>query len=117
MRPIVCTTILRATIAILPRRSMTTSLSPLFYSNSNNLQTGGGGSCSSNTTFTKPKVFNSNITGSGSDPTSQLTFEQKKEVNEHNRHFAGIHDRRNLDLSGNLDHRFWKSKYMGPYLG
>jgi hypothetical protein len=36
----------------------------------------------------KPKVYNSNITGSGSDPRSQLTTAQNQEVDEHNRHFT-----------------------------
>ncbi|EXU95308.1 hypothetical protein X797_011635 [Metarhizium robertsii] len=100
MCPTVCNTIFRATIIIIPRRFFTTSLSPLSYSTSNNIQTGDGGSSSSDTAFTKPKVYNSNITGSGLDPRSQLTIEQQEEVNEHNRHFAKTHGRKIFDKFG-----------------
>jgi hypothetical protein len=36
----------------------------------------------------KPKVYSSDITGSGSDPRSQLTTAQNQEVDEHNRRFT-----------------------------
>jgi hypothetical protein len=113
MRPTVCNIIIRATIPILPRRSITTSLSPLSYLSSNKLQTDDGGSTSSNTAFTKPKVYNSNVTGSGSDPRSQLTIEQKKEVNEHNRHFAKIHRQKSLGLSDKFGREVLKGQLYG----
>lgn len=82
-------TLVRATVRAVPGRSMTTSLPLLSYFSSKNLHIGEeGGSSPKAAAWPKPKVHNSNITGSGSDPRSQLTTEQNKEVDDHNRHFT-----------------------------
>ncbi|OAQ62587.1 hypothetical protein VFPBJ_11389 [Purpureocillium lilacinum] len=63
------------------------------------------GSGSPPRTSVKPKVYNSNIWGSGSDPGSQLTKDQKEEVDEHNRYFAKKQSSGNKEK---VDDKFWK---------
>lgn len=105
-------TVLRATAPTLPRRFITTSSSLLSSSSSSNLPTGDGGSSSPHARA-KPKVYNSNISGSGSDPASQLTVEQKKEVDEHNRHFAKKQSLGKTSLGEKVDDKFWKGTSKG----
>lgn len=112
-------TVLRATAPTLPRRFITTS-SSLLSSSSSNLPTAntntnptGDGGSSSPHARAKPKVYNSNISGSGSDPASQLTVEQKKEVDEHNRHFAKKQSLGKTSLGEKVDDRFWKGTSKG----
>ncbi|KJZ69677.1 hypothetical protein HIM_10924 [Hirsutella minnesotensis 3608] len=78
-------------------------------------RTGGGQplASSSPNAPAKPKVYNSNISGSGSDPANQLTDEQKKEVDEHNRHFAQEHGHRKTPPGEKVDDRFWKGSSKG----
>lgn len=88
MRPAL-STLLRTTVPALAGRSMTTSLSLLSRtSNKNLLVRKGGSSAPKVAAMPWPKVYNSDIRGSGSDPRSQLTATQNKEVDEHNRHFT-----------------------------
>ncbi|KAK4071559.1 hypothetical protein Purlil1_13384 [Purpureocillium lilacinum] len=115
MRPTL-STVLRATGLSLPCRSITTS-SILSSPSSRNLPTAntninatGDGVSSSPNARVKPKVYNSNIWGSGSDPGSQLTKEQKGEVDEHNRYFAKKKSPRNKEK---VDHKFWKGAHKG----
>ncbi|UNI16729.1 hypothetical protein JDV02_003140 [Purpureocillium takamizusanense] len=109
MRPTV-SAVLRAIAPSLRSRSITTS-SILSSPSSKNAQTANTtidsanrGSSSIPRASVKPKVYNSNIWGSGSDPGSQLTKDQKEE-DEHNRYFA------KNQRSGNkekVDDNFWK---------
>ena len=71
--------------------------------------TSGEGSSLHNTHI-KPKVFNSDITGSGLDPEGQLTDEQKKEVTEHNSTFPKNSIPRKEEK---VDNRFWHSRSKG----
>ncbi|RFU77537.1 umta methyltransferase [Trichoderma arundinaceum] len=82
-------TLVRATVPAIPGHSMTTS-SPIFsYFSSKDSPVGKEGRSSPKAAVKpKPQVYNSNITGSGSDPRSQLTTAQNQEVDEHNRHFT-----------------------------
>ncbi|KND89984.1 hypothetical protein TOPH_05309 [Tolypocladium ophioglossoides CBS 100239] len=71
-------------------------------------RTGGGsalGSSSPNAPA-RPKVFNSNV--SGSEPAKDLTEEQKEEVDEHNRQFAKKHDHGQTAPGDKVDEKFWK---------
>ncbi|GJN78716.1 hypothetical protein PLIIFM63780_002225 [Purpureocillium lilacinum] len=115
MRPTL-SAILRATAPSLSCRSMTTSSLLSFPSrgnlptaNTNINATGDGGSSSPNARV-KPKVYNSNIWGSGSDPGSQLTDEQKEEVDEHNRNFTKKQSPENKEK---VDDKFWKGASKG----
>ncbi|KID83791.1 hypothetical protein MGU_08982 [Metarhizium guizhouense ARSEF 977] len=86
-------TLARHTLSTLHGRSMTTSIPRLSRTSKNNLPVRDGESSSPKAPAARPKptVYNSNITGSGSDPRRQLTGEQNKEVDEHNRHFTKKH--------------------------
>ncbi|KAK9443868.1 hypothetical protein VB005_02393 [Metarhizium brunneum] len=86
-------TLVRHTLPTLHGRSMTTSISRLSRTSKKDLPVRDGESSSPKAPAARPKptVYNSNITGSGSDPRSQLTAEQNKEVDEHNRHFTKKH--------------------------
>ncbi|UNI14811.1 hypothetical protein JDV02_001405 [Purpureocillium takamizusanense] len=102
---------LRAIAPSLRSRSITTS-SILSSPSSKNAQTANTtidsanrGSSSIPRASVKPKVYNSNIWGSGSDPGSQLTKDQKEEVDEHNRYFAKNQSSGNKEK---VDDNFWK---------
>ncbi|GJN67158.1 hypothetical protein PLICBS_001182 [Purpureocillium lilacinum] len=102
--------VLRAIVPGLRCRSITTS-SLLSSPSSRNLSAANtnadanDGSCSPGSARVKPKVYNSNIWGSGSDPGSQLTDDQKEEVKEHNRYFA---KKQRSEIKEKVDGKFWK---------
>jgi hypothetical protein len=83
---------------------------PLTNTNTNANITSGGGNSALNSPA-KPMVYNSNIRGSGSDPRSQLTCEQKKEVDEHNRLFSKNCSRRTTDVGRQLGNKYLTGSY------
>ncbi|KAK4078068.1 hypothetical protein Purlil1_12089 [Purpureocillium lilacinum] len=109
-------TVTRATAHTFRSRYITTSSSlpssPSASKSSGNADetsTGNGGRCSPETR-SKPKVYNSDITGSGSDPTGQLTNDQQKEVDEHNRYFV---KKRTIGKKEKVDDKYWKGNSKG----
>lgn len=105
-------TVLHASTRSQTSRPITTSSLMLSLKNrkcsttdSNNHATSDGDS-SLNTTNAQPKVYSSDITGSGLDAADQLTDEQKKEVAEHNRYFTNQSSPRKKEQ---VDDKFWKS--------
>jgi hypothetical protein len=56
---------------------------------------------------TTPKVYNSNIRGSGLNAANQLTDEQQKEVDEHNSSFA---KKQCSSKREREDDKFWKGR-------
>ncbi|OAQ65563.1 hypothetical protein VFPBJ_11193 [Purpureocillium lilacinum] len=103
------TAFLRAIVPGLRCRSITSS-SLLSSPSSRNPSTANtnadanDGSCSPGSARVKPKVYNSNIWGSSSDPGSQLTEDQKEEVMEYNRYFAKKH---HSEIKEKVDDKFW----------
>ncbi|KAF5665419.1 hypothetical protein FCIRC_10572 [Fusarium circinatum] len=69
-------------------------------------RTGGGEAldASSKNAPPQPKVSNQSIPG---NQTDELTEEQKKEVEEHNRDFDKKHDRGNVAPDDKVDKKFW----------
>lgn len=103
--------VLRAIAPGLRWRSITTSslLSSPSSRNSSaantNADTANDGSSPPPSARAKPKVYNSDIWGSGSDPGNQLTKDQKEEVKEHNRYFA---KKQRSGIKEKVDDKFWK---------
>ncbi|KAF5234523.1 hypothetical protein FANTH_12108 [Fusarium anthophilum] len=58
----------------------------------------------------QPKVSNQSIPG---NQTDELTEEQKKEVEEHNRDFDKKHDRGNVAPDDKVDKKFWGGERHG----
>ncbi|KAF4497756.1 hypothetical protein FAGAP_6075 [Fusarium agapanthi] len=58
----------------------------------------------------QPKVSNQSIPG---NQTDELTEEQKKEVEEHNRDFDKKHDRGNVAPEDRVDKEFWGGERHG----
>jgi hypothetical protein len=57
----------------------------------------------------KPKISNMSVPGSGQDPEAKnMTEEQKKEVEEHNREFDKKHDRGERAADDKVDKKFWR---------
>ncbi|KAM0433018.1 hypothetical protein ACHAPT_004723 [Fusarium lateritium] len=59
----------------------------------------------------QPKVSNQSIPGS--TQTDTLTEEQKREVEEHNRHFEKKHDHGNQAPDDKVDKKFWGGERHG----
>lgn len=73
-------------------------------------RTGGGkplGSSSENAP-PKPKITNASV--AGNHDTAELTEEQRKEVEEHNREFDERHDRGNKAPDDKVDKKFWSGE-------
>lgn len=110
MRSIVGT-VLRTVNPSQAARSITTSSQLLCPRNKkrptadSNTHATSDGDSSPHSACAQPKVYNSDITGSGSDPAGQLTDEQKKEVTEHNRYFS---NKPSLGMKEKVDDKFWK---------
>ncbi|KAG4288691.1 hypothetical protein FPRO06_03513 [Fusarium proliferatum] len=58
----------------------------------------------------QPKVSNQSIPG---NQTDELTEEQKKEVEEHNKDFDNRHDRGNVAPGDKVDKKFWGGERHG----
>ncbi|KAF4333238.1 hypothetical protein FBEOM_12973 [Fusarium beomiforme] len=74
--------------------------------------TGGGEplEASSENAPPQPKVSNQSIPG---NQTDELTEEQKKEVEEHNKDFEKKHDRGNVAQADKVDKKFWGGERHG----
>ncbi|KAF5980340.1 hypothetical protein FCOIX_4864 [Fusarium coicis] len=75
-------------------------------------RTGGGEAldASSKNAPPQPKVSNQSIPG---NQTDELTEEQKKEVEEHNKDFDKKHDRGNVAPGDKVDKKFWGGERHG----
>ena len=78
--------------------------------NDTNINPTGNGCNISPNARAKPKIYNSNVTGSGLNTTSQLTDEQQVEVDKHNSSFA---KNQSLGKREIVDDRFWKGNSKG----
>ncbi|KAF7560689.1 hypothetical protein G7046_g3454 [Stylonectria norvegica] len=73
-------------------------------------RTGGGKPLDSSSDNAPPKPKISNLSVPGNAQTAELTEEQKKEVEEHNKDFAAKHDHGNQAPDDKVDKKFWSGR-------
>ncbi|KFH48716.1 hypothetical protein ACRE_004030 [Hapsidospora chrysogenum ATCC 11550] len=105
------TTILRAPKE--PTGSSTDGVPDALGSASAMGRTGGGEPLESSSSNAPPKPKISNLSVPGTDARKELSEEQKREVDEHNRDFERKHDRGQEAPGDEVDKKYWSGATQG----